>query len=355
MSYYKDLHSYLYTKKESFEEYYNSLQSEEEKINFIKKLYKMNYRGSDNDDGQELAYLYSERYIQEFYFLRYMYAYAYEYREMFTRLLTEQNLHGFIEILSVGCGNGIDYWAIREAEQSIIDNDTGADRHTIQYTGLDEIDWYDQWGGKNYKMVPKKGMVTYKQIDAAEYFENAQRLPYNVIIFPKSISEFSDGEFTRICNALGRKEFKFEYEGRMRDRNEVHFLISLRKVDGISQVDRERIRLLKEAMEANEVNGFKLSNPATVPVQEEEFYTEDGSGITAYDQSFRYPGPILNFLQDSMYRTVLNFIQGQPENTFEFTQGKSNGAIEEDVKRMFTPMLKTQYICNTIMTFRRCQ
>lgn len=354
MSFYRNLCSYLYTRKESFEEFYNSLQSDDEKIDFINKLYGLNY-GNRGDDEQEFANLYSVNYIQDWYVLRYMYAYAYEYKGMFTRLLTEQSLPGVIDILSIGCGNGIDYWSLREAEQSIIDNNAESERYTIKYTGLDEVNWCDQWSsnGGNYEIYSsREQIVNYEPINAVDYLENADMLPYNVIIFPKSISEFDKDEFARICDVLGTKEFKFESgRGRVYDRNEVHFLISIRKVDGISRVDRERIRLLKEAMEAND---FILSNPATVPTQIEEFYMEDGSPIKEHIDNFRYPVDIMGFMM-GMSENILEFIQRQPENTFEFTQGKSNGAIEEDVKRMFTPMLKTQYICNTIMTFRRRQ
>lgn len=355
MSFYRNLISYLYTKKESFEEAYNSLRSEDEKIGFINKLYGLSY-GDYGDDEQEFANLYSVSYIQDWYVLRYMYAYAYEYREMFTRLLTEQSLPKVIDILSVGCGNGIDYWALREAEQSIIDDNTEGGRHIIKYTGLDEVNWRDQWGSDegNYEIFPSNGqIVNYESINAIDHLENAETLPYNVIIFPKSISEFSEDEFTRICDALGTKEFKFESgRGRVYDRNEVHFLISIRKNQrGISYSDVDRCRLLKEAMEAND---FELSNPVTVPTQVEEFYTEDGRGIEAHDGSFCYPDRIQDFMTD-MSGNILEFIQRQPENTLRFTQRLDEDEIVRNVERMFTPMTTTRYICNIIMTFRSHQ
>lgn len=356
MSFYRNLCSYLYTRKESFEEYYNSLQSDDMKIDFINKLYGLNY-GNRGDDEQEFADLYSVSYIQDWYVLNYMYAYAYEYREMFTRLLTEQNLHGFIEILSVGCGNGIDYWALREAEQSIIGNNTEGGRHIVKYTGLDEVNWRNQWGSDagNYEIFsPKEQIVNYEPINAVDYLENARTLPYNVIIFPKSISEFNEDEFARICNALQTKEFRYVSSRKPEpyDRNEVYILISIRKNQrGISHSDVDRCRLLKEAMETND---FEFSNPATVPTQIEEFHVEDGRSILEHDNSFRYPNEIRDFMTN-MSTNILEFIQRQPENILGSTQGLDEDEIARNVDRMFTPMTTTKYICNTIMTFRRRQ
>ena len=356
MSFYENLRSYLFTKKASFEEFYNSLQSEDEKIDFINKLYGVNY-GDRGDYEQEFSDLYSVSYIQDWYVLNYMYAYAYEYRGMFTRLLTEQSLPVVIDMLSVGCGNGIDYWALREAEQSIIGNNTEDGRYIV-YTGLDEVNWRDRWGRDRGNCIisspdEKEQEIVYNSpINAVDYLENAEMLPYNVIVFPKSISEFNEDEFARICNALGTKEFKFQPRGRERvyDRNEVHFLISLRKNQrGISHSDVERCRLLKEAMETND---FELSNPVTVPTQIEEFYVEDGRSIFEHDNSFKYPRDIKNFMTN-MSTNILEFIQRQPDNILGFTQRLGEDVIVRNVERMFTPMTTTRYICNIIMTFRK--
>lgn len=359
MSYFNNLCSYLSTRYRSLEDYYNNLQSEEEKKDFVKKTQSLVYGGAENGQndggGQEFADLYSVSYVQDLYLLRYMYAYAYEYREMFSRLLSEHDLPKVVNVLSIGCGNGIDYWALREA---LSINEIG--EKYVKYTGIDEINWGEQWNKRNgsYPMSPRDyEYAKYIVEGAVQYIENVGTLPYNVIVFPKCIGEFSEDEFTNICEALRTKEYKFKIEEREYNTKKVHFLISLRKVNGISLTDRNRCMQLKEAMENNH---FELSDPMTA----ENFYMEDDLPIKERDRGFYYPPDVAESME-RMSERIWEFIQGLEDDEIvqllgddEITQGSEeerNKKIKNRIERTYTPMTRTKYICNTIMTFQRCQ
>lgn len=316
MSYYNNFLSYLHDQYQSFERYYNDHRTE---TDFIEELRSLNYERQDDVDGQEFAEIYSKRYIQELYALRYMYAYAYEYREIFRRLLNEQQLSGVINVLSVGCGYGVDYWALREA---LVENDNEENRVFVKYTGIDEIHWFKRWGQDYLNMLP--GNIEYREEDAVEYFRGAVKLPYNVIVFPKSISEFSEDEFATICDALRRVEFKYESRGNEYETKKIHFLISLRtdgnrEVDPDDLEDKQRSDLLIEAMECN---CFELSDPDAAEVR----FADDEVRIDEVDADFFYPSEIREFM----------------------------GELDESniSKR---PITSTRFICNRIMTFERRQ
>lgn len=112
MDFYGVLNRCLLDHCETFVAYYDAHEMEEE---FRETLERFSYGNQDATGGQEHAKDYQKKYIQDLYALRYMYAYAYEYKGMFHRLLAEQQFAGGMKVLSVGCGNGIDFWALQKA------------------------------------------------------------------------------------------------------------------------------------------------------------------------------------------------------------------------------------------------
>lgn len=264
------------------------------------------------DYGREQEQNYHDPHIQQLYALRYLYAYAYEYREMFRRLMETQPLPGKLNLLSIGCGCGVDYWAVQEAQA---DHDRSS-WHYVDYTGLDRAAWRRRFGKEYMNRIA--GSATYLQEDAVRFLEENPVLRYSVILFPKSIGEFSDEGFTRICQAFSRARFQYAGEnGVTQDSGKLHFLVSLRKVSEISPTDLQRCGQLIRAMEQN---GFVLEDAEAAKV-----CTLDGERtIGQRDPSFVYPAPIVEFMQD------LN-----------------------DQKISYSPLLHSNYFCNRIMTFVR--
>lgn len=125
--------------------------------------------------------------IQQLYLLRYAFAYAFEYSRMYLDVLSQMDGVNGISVTSVGCGSMIDYWSLVHALEMKRKIDC-----SIRYVGIDKIDW-------SYK-IPKRqnDEVHYLIGNAADVFAHNSQFISNVYFFPKSISEFSDGELNAI-------------------------------------------------------------------------------------------------------------------------------------------------------------
>lgn len=307
MSYCKPFLSYLHTCREELEKYMRS--DPDAAVSVLRTLcYQTGVQDEQHPD-------YDDPHIQQLYALRYMYAYGYEYLEMFRRLLAAQDIPPVVKILSIGCGNGVDYWAFREAW---LDREDGS---RIKYTGLDQADWRMRWGVAymdSARMKFKNASVEYHQGDAVRFLQENPVLEYSIIIFPKSISEFSEDGFTKLCQAFATAKFQFRMgNGRIRNTRKVHFLISLRKKeDAVSMVDKLRSDRIAAAMEQN---GFVLedANAAETFVGQDEYINQGGS-------FFCYPDKVKDFMDDLDRRGI-----------------------------SYRPIRNQQYICNRVMTFIR--
>lgn len=58
---------------------------------------------------------YSNIHVQQLYLLRYAYAYAFEYKQMYEYLFKRYSVGTPIHVMSIGCGNMIDYWSLAHA------------------------------------------------------------------------------------------------------------------------------------------------------------------------------------------------------------------------------------------------
>lgn len=267
--------------------------------------------------GEGQAQDYRDPLVQRLYALRYMYAYGVEYYRMFCRLFDalglEPGKRTVFPVLSLGCGNGIDLWAAKKAMA-----DRGLTAMLVRYTGVDRVAWDKRWGVG--PCLPNR-FVRYVQGDAAEFLEQHLVLDCKAIVFPRSIGEFSDGDFARICRALSEARFAFTWKGSMYDRREVHILVTLRKTGDISPVDQARCERLIGAMEAN---GYVLKDPEVA-----RFHTLDGGApINRYTpQNITYPNWVSSFWEEV------------------------SDQLGEDIRLI--PVLTTQYFCNRVMTFVR--
>lgn len=212
---------------------------------------------------------YSDIHIQQFYLLRYAFSYAFEYKRMFKKLFKRERFSDTISVLSIGCGNMIDYWGLVEAL-----GETGESNCHIKYTGVDVIDW-------NYKIEERKSdEVFFEQVNASSIFQKTGKLTSNVYIFPKSISEFSSEEFQIICDGFKEKEI---------DKDKIHILLSLRANEGSMDRDVERSEKLILAMQQN---GFSIKDGAGTYFG----FKEEKRGIKGIDFAFEYPDEAIDLL-----------------------------------------------------------
>ncbi|MDR3292126.1 MAG: hypothetical protein LBT10_08280 [Methanobrevibacter sp.] len=153
---------------------------------------------------------YEKKSVQQFYLLKYMYSYAFEYMTMFKKILNQREFGNNIRITSFGCGNMIDYWALIRALE---ENDKK--EISINYTGVDSIDW-------NYKPKARENdTINFKHIDVKKYLNEEKYLDSEIFIFPKSLGEFS-GDIEHFC-----KNFK----EKIKDNTNIYVLISYIKQD----------------------------------------------------------------------------------------------------------------------------
>lgn len=196
--------------------------------------------------------------IQQLYLLRYAFAYAFEYSRMYLDVLSQMDDVNSISVTSVGCGSMIDYWSLVHALEI---------RHkldcSIRYVGIDKIDW-------NYKIPERQNdEVHYLIGNAADFFTGNSQFVSDVYFFPKSISEFSDGELNAMSNSFSSKNIQ---------KDRFFVCISLREDQG--SMDRD-IQKTKRLIEAIRENGFCTKWPYA---QYTHYVRNDG--IALFDNDF---------------------------------------------------------------------
>lgn len=212
---------------------------------------------------------------QRLYLLRYLYAFHFEYYRLFDDLLNLIDGDVFVKtrILSIGCGSGFDYSAIRKAcnENPTVD-DNDCDQLLIDYIGLDKADWI-------YPFPPQKeDKVRIYTGDAVEWIE---KNPFDfavrdILLFPKVIHEFSPETFEGLLRAITKKDCQCT-------RKRVAILGSFRKSEKHHKQDTERFDRF--------VNCYKDFNHYTVENQLSKNFFEKGnySKISDYQHFKGYP------------------------------------------------------------------
>lgn len=255
---------------------------------------------------------YSNIHVQQLYLLRYAYAYAYEYKSMYIELFKNFSFGSEVSVTSVGCGNMIDYWSLREALQ-----ENGNGETIINYTGLDLIDW-------QYKIKSREAdSFRFKQVDAIKYFKAAARLDSDVYFFPKSISEFTNYDFIKLCDCFRNTPII---------KDTFCLLISIRPVDIWGRKDMDRVGELVNAIIAN---GYITEDDPNT------YYFDDHADgyITYLDSQFNYPIGIIDTLRNLTSRCVT-------QDTYQ-----SNCAKCDKINR--SPILTAKYVQFQMFTFYR--
>ena len=157
---------------------------------------------SSNEEGNQDKVKYDKSLSRLYYFLRYGYGYAYEYYLMWRDLLDDMDRQNLgkekLDVLSLGCGNGIDLWALRSllAERGESDRLTG-------YVGVDIADWSDLCfplpEGEGYRYRWGCGAADYlRSEEAREHTHPCAR----VIVLPKSLGEMNEDEIEGIGESI---------------------------------------------------------------------------------------------------------------------------------------------------------
>lgn len=249
---------------------------------------------------------YNDPLVQDIYILRYGLAYAYEYKQMYSRFFQESEVGKNLEVVSVGCGNMIDYWALRkEAPKNC----------KIVYHGVDTIEWNKRF----YSFLGPT--VDFNHQSISEYLAARDKLTADVYVFPKSISEISDAELEKICNIIREKGI---------DKKEVHLLFAMRANETSLKMDWQKTtRLYKVMCEV----GMECSNELNINGADSKVYE--------LDENFN------SKLNSIVYKTLDNL----PNMCKNYkNQECTCNFCEENRNR---PMLNNQYMRLQIFTFRK--
>lgn len=166
---------------------------------------------------------YSDVHVQQLYLLRYAYAYAFEYKRMYRYLPEYFRTQSQLSVMSIGCGNMIDYWALAQVVGTQVD---------LRYRGFDSIDWA-------YKFQERENDRVWLTLgDATSAMEDLPNIPADIIVFPKSISEFDHDAVDRFCECIRTKRIL---------KNRVCVLISLRTDQGSIQRDMSKTKKIYDA------------------------------------------------------------------------------------------------------------
>lgn len=143
---------------------------------------------------------YDERWDQACYVLRYSYAYAFEYYQLYTKILRECSKPGCLKVLSVGCGAMTDAWSLDAACKLI------KEAHPIEYTGVDKA---RSWAS-DYQ--PATTIITRNRpffgTCAGSFLVSCSTIDYDIIVFPKSLRDIycnDYNDYLKIKRALETK------------------------------------------------------------------------------------------------------------------------------------------------------
>lgn len=210
---------------------------------------------------------YSDLHVQQLYLLRYAYAYAFEYKCMYKHLPRYMFDQPSLSIMSIGCGNMIDYWAIAQ----LVDPQV-----TLQYRGFDSVNWFNKF------VAREQDQVLFTLGDAITAIEDMAVIPADVIVFPKSISEFDHEAIDRICQCVREK---------MILKDKVCVLVSLRADQGSVQRDMEKTSKIYNAFcDA----GFSTESRSDTIIH----FADHSKKIRELDHAFAHPGDVVDLLKE---------------------------------------------------------
>lgn len=144
---------------------------------------------------------YRRRVIQQYYLLRFLPAYFVEYRRMFQRIIQRGFVQPDYRVLSLGTGCGLDYFglmfAVAEACSPAASLQAAAE--TVSYTGIDRVDWaYREDFGNAHCAYLQRDLTRMEALPAADC---------NILMFPKSVGEFDEDGWRKLCQLMARTQF----------------------------------------------------------------------------------------------------------------------------------------------------
>jgi len=277
-------------------EIYNDFIKEVDKRDSLCELKSLRFDGEKSPN-------YHNPLVQMLFLLRYLPAYMVEYYNIYKQVIDKDFLYNF-DVLSIGAGCGTDYWGLHYAvKDSLRTIDTS-------YIGVDPVDWKyrENLGNSKCRFI-------YSDINN---YRGLKDNFFNVIIFPKSIGEFSELDFGVLKNIF--KNMKF-LSGRL-------VMISTARKTRKNE-DIQRIEELKDIIIKNSF--LKLENV-------ECYDSNTNNKLENYCRYFYYPEQIKKYITNLSSRC-------------KSREKCPDKYIDREMFDRF-PILTTSQICYQIYYFR---
>lgn len=247
---------------------------------------------------------YSQNKVQQLYLLRYFPAYLCEYKHLYQKIIQTYTIDNF-NILSIGCGCCVDYYAAYLALGRSITN--------LQYCGIDPIDWLYKDSLYNDRFCFVQGNIA--SITFPEDFY------YNIIFFPKSLSEIPQSEFDTFLSNLNQLTFRSDKIFLISSIMDKGFIHDTTRYDTISDLLRSKGFHCEDFQGAKEITNKR--------------------GLNQLDSGFDYPNDVKSFLM------TLN------EKCLHYQQYGSNceNACKDQLNKW--PILTAKYISFQFNLFER--
>jgi len=203
---------------------------------------------------------------QEYYLLKYFPAYLAEYYIAYKSFFEKMYSSSSLNVVSIGCGAGIDYYALSLFPDKIIDN----------YTGIDIVDW-------EYK--PDFMFINSDIIDINHnILDNT-----NLFVLPKILTELLDDTVSILADKIISAHLP----------NEIYFLVSYitnesNNGDKVAGKDKFKIicdRLIDSGWKLSYDNILDKDNKCS-----QHLFLKEEKGIRGYINDFVYPQEIIDLL-----------------------------------------------------------
>ena len=281
---------------------FGEFQNEIDNLDRLCDLVNVNFKDSNIPD-------YNYKIIQQIYLLKYFAAYLFEYYEMYNKLVNDNIIEFPFNILSIGCGCGLDYYGL---DYALRINEMNCKGYVI-YNGVDIAEW-------NYRDNLNNPHCDFINIDILDW-NKLNSNDYNIIIFPKSINEFKGDKIDKLLTLL---------------KNTTHTMNRIVLMGSIRIDPKES---------ANDIDCFrKIANIFTIDHNYQ--YVEKYNGLLTHNKKghfrdiydgFNYPYNIISYVNSLR------------------TKCKNHKTCEESCFTSFRPwpILKTDYMSYKIAIFDR--
>lgn len=236
-----------------FDNVFDDFRGEVLNANCLCKLKKLTFSGDSLPD-------YNDTTLQKFYLSRYLLAYYVEYAKLYEDLIEKDFIKNDYNILSIGCGCGLDLWGLKKATEDTKIN--------YNYTGLDCVNWI-------YSEFFEEKFIN----DRIENIYKLDKSNYNVIIFPKSIGEFEEKTFENLKNTIKNSNF---------DEKNIVLISAHRK--SREEYDRKRLFEIMEVFEYEHNYIFKDSSTVSTEYGNKQY-------LEYINPQIKYPWEKMKFIK----------------------------------------------------------